>query len=103
MNGTTEAPALAARPLTDHPTIEATSLRGLWFGLWLVIPFWLLIAALAAWTTGQQRATDRGHSGQGHSAGTGVGPSRRSRSGGAHTACSGGSATSAGRCHDPPT
>jgi hypothetical protein len=35
------------RPLTDHPTVEATALRGLWFGLLIALPFWLLMAAFA--------------------------------------------------------
>jgi hypothetical protein len=39
--------ATTTRALTDHPSIEATALRGLWFGLLIAIPFWLLMAALA--------------------------------------------------------
>ncbi|MCU0262380.1 MAG: hypothetical protein MUF09_01735 [Candidatus Nanopelagicales bacterium] len=35
------------RPLTDDPNNEATAIRGLWFGLLISIPFWLLMAALA--------------------------------------------------------
>jgi hypothetical protein len=42
-----QAPPQAVRPLTDHPTVEATALRGLWFGLLIAIPFWLLMAALS--------------------------------------------------------
>ena len=33
-------------PLTDDPTVEAKTLRGVWFGLLLAAPLWLLIAAL---------------------------------------------------------
>jgi hypothetical protein len=36
-----------ARPLTDDPTDEATAIRGLWFGLLISIPFWLVMVALA--------------------------------------------------------
>ena len=43
---TQEGSPLAARPLTDDPTIEGRSLRGMWFGLLIAIPFWLLIGAL---------------------------------------------------------
>jgi hypothetical protein len=35
------------RPLTDHPSIEATAMRGLWFGLLIAVPIWLLMAAMA--------------------------------------------------------
>jgi hypothetical protein len=47
VNVTQEAPLRGRRPLTDHPTIEATALRGVWFGLLIAIPFWLLMAALS--------------------------------------------------------
>ncbi|HYN57280.1 MAG TPA: hypothetical protein VES03_08800 [Motilibacterales bacterium] len=47
MNVTQEAPPLAGRPLTDDPAIEAMALRGLWFGLLIALPFWLLMAALS--------------------------------------------------------
>ena len=43
----TQAPRHAVRPLTDHPTIEANALRGLWFGLLIALPFWLLMAMLS--------------------------------------------------------
>jgi hypothetical protein len=46
---TQEAPPLAVSPLTDHPTIEARALRGLVFAVLAALPFWLVIAALAAW------------------------------------------------------
>ncbi len=47
MNATMqEAPAQVGRPLTDDPAVEATALRGAWFGLLIAIPFWLLMAAL---------------------------------------------------------
>jgi hypothetical protein len=38
---------LPTRPLTDEPTNEATSIRGVLFGLLLAAAFWLLMAALA--------------------------------------------------------
>jgi hypothetical protein len=41
------APPQSVRPFTDHPTIEAKALRGMWFGLLIAVPFWLLMAALA--------------------------------------------------------
>jgi hypothetical protein len=47
MNATTTArPPQAARPLTDDPTLEAQSVRGLMVALLIAVPFWLLIAAL---------------------------------------------------------
>jgi hypothetical protein len=33
-------------PLTDHPTIEARPMRGLWVGLLIAVPFWLFMAML---------------------------------------------------------
>lgn len=37
------------RPLIEDPISDATAMhmRGVWFGLLFVIPFWLLMAALA--------------------------------------------------------
>lgn len=49
MIATQEAPPLAASPLTDHPAIEARALRGLVFAVLVALPFWLVVAALAAW------------------------------------------------------
>lgn len=47
MNATTTArPPQASRPLTDDPTLEAQSVRGLMVALLIAVPFWLLIAAL---------------------------------------------------------
>jgi hypothetical protein len=43
---TDRARLVTSRALTDDPTIEASALRGLWFGLLIAIPFWLLMAAL---------------------------------------------------------
>lgn len=43
----TRLPAVVVRPLTDEPRIEASVLRGVWFGLLIAIPFWLLMAALS--------------------------------------------------------
>ena len=42
----TAPPPQAARPLTDDPTREAQSVRGLLIALLIAVPFWLLIAAL---------------------------------------------------------
>jgi hypothetical protein len=47
VNATTTArPPQAARPLTDDPSLEAQSVRGLIVALLIAVPFWLLIAAL---------------------------------------------------------
>lgn len=47
MSTTKSAPPVKARPLTDDPTIEAQSVRGLLFGLLMAALFWLLMAGLA--------------------------------------------------------
>jgi hypothetical protein len=46
---TQQAPPLVVSLLTDHPTIEARAFRGLLFAVLVAIPFWLVVAALAAW------------------------------------------------------
>lgn len=47
MNVIQVAKPKVAPPLTDHPTVEARTMRGLWFGLLIAVPFWILMAALA--------------------------------------------------------
>ena len=43
-----EAPPREVGPLTGHPTIQARALRGLLFAVLVALPFWLVVAALAA-------------------------------------------------------
>lgn len=43
-----EAPPREVGPLTGHPAIQARALRGLLFAVLVALPFWLVVAALAA-------------------------------------------------------